>query len=399
MSEQTWLHDVVRSAEGHADAVRQLLHAVRTHLGMELAWTSEFVGSEQVFRFVDADPDVPAPEVGSCLPLSGSYCARVLDGRVPALIPESRSEPATALLEVTRDLHIGSYVGVPLLAADGSVAGMLCATSRTSMPTLSERDVQTMRLLAQLLHDLQLRALDESAVRQERARLLAELHGLIEGDGRWPVLQPIVDVTSGRPVLYEGLMRFRSSYTPAQWFDVATRSGLTTELELAAARSVLDLLRVGRVPDGATVSVNLSPATVVAADLATLLAGLDPGRVVLEVTEHHEVHDYEALRVALAPWRARGLRLAVDDAGAGYASLKHVLLCAPDLVKLDMALVRGIGGDRVRQALVRAVLGFCCEAGMTVVAEGVESEDERAALVALGVPLLQGYLLGRPSEP
>ena len=398
----TWLHEAAERAQeqsraGHGDPVQQLLHAVRVQLGMELAWTSEFANGEQVFRYVDAESGVTAPAVGSRSPLVGSYCARVLDGRAPSLIPDARREPAVAVLDVTHELQIGSYVGAPLVGPDGTVSGMLCATSRGPVPTLGERDLATLRLLAQLLHDLQLRALDEAAVAAGRARLVEELTATIGGAGRWPVVQPVVDARSGDVVFFEGLTRFASDRTPAEWFDAARRAGLDAELELAAAASVLDLLREDRLPAGVPVSVNLSPRAVLAADLNQLFAGLDPTSLVVELTERHPVEDYGALGDLLDPWRGLGLRLAVDDTGAGYAGLQHVLMCAPDLLKLDMALVRGVDVDPVRRALLGAVLLFASETGVDVVAEGVETEGERRALVDLGVPYLQGYLLGEPS--
>ncbi len=394
-----WLQHASSAADQSADSVQQLLHAVRTQLGMEVAWTSDFVSSEQVFRFVDAEPGATAPAVGDTAPMSGSFCARVLDGRVPALIPNARLDPALALLEITRELEIGCYLGAPLLAPDGSVSGMLCLTSRAPMPALDERDLATVKLLAQLLHDLQVRALDEASVQARRQELVDDLQCVIAGESRWAVLQPIVDVRTGDVVAVEGLSRFSSERTPAEWFDAASRLGLGPELELAAAGSVLDLLRDGLVRDGVAVCVNISPRTLLSADLGALLRGLDPSRLVLELTEHEPVHDYAELAAVLAPWRARGLRIAVDDAGAGYASLQHVLMCRPDLVKLDMALVRGVDADPVRRALVDAVATFARGAGMQVVAEGVETEGERAELVGLGVTQLQGFLLGAPTAP
>jgi EAL domain-containing protein (putative c-di-GMP-specific phosphodiesterase class I) len=329
--------------------------------------------------------------------MSGSFCARVLDGRVPALIPDARHEPQTAMLDVTRELQIGSYLGVPLLGADGSADGMLCVTSSRAMPRLSERDLTTLRLLARLLHDLQVRALDEAAVADRRARLMLELEDVIHGTGRRAVLQPIVEARSGRVVAYEGLSRFTSRRTPAEWFDVAARAEVSERLELSAAQTMVDLLRDGTVPAPAALAVNLSPSTLLRTDLSTLLCDVDLSRVIVEVTEHQPVVDYGRLLQVLAPWRAAGLRLAIDDAGAGYASLRHVLMCQPDLMKLDMALVRDLDTDPVRRALLRAVLAFAAESGITVIAEGVETEDERAVLVELGVPLLQGYLLGAPA--
>lgn len=392
----SWLREVADSAVDQASAVQQLLHAVRTQLGMQVAWTSEFTGAQQVFRFVDADAGVSAPVVGSATSLSGSFCSRVLDGRLPPLIPDTRRDPATALLDVTRDLEIGSYLGVPLLGADGTARGMLCAVSNRAAPTLSERDLATLRLLAQLLHDLQRRAVDAQAAHSDREAVVADLRRVIDGVGRWAVLQPVVDVSTGAVVMMEGLSRFDSDRTPAQWFDAATRTGMSQELELAAAATVLSALRSETVPVGAALSVNLGPDTLMSADLEQLLADVDPARVVLEVTEHCPVADYDALAVALSPWRDRGVRLAVDDAGAGFASLRHVLMCRPDFLKLDMALVRGVDADPVRRALIAAVVDFAATSGITVVAEGVETTLEHDALVSLGVPLLQGYLLGRP---
>jgi EAL domain-containing protein (putative c-di-GMP-specific phosphodiesterase class I) len=393
-----WLRDVAERGTDLASTVQQLLHAVRLHLGMEVAWTTDFVGTDQVFRCVDAETGASAPAVGSSLPLSGSFCARVVDGRAPALIPDARQEPAVALLDVTRELEIGAYIGVPLVGPLGTVTGMLCATSRSALPVLSDRELQTLRLLAQLLRDLQMRELDEVALRTAREQLVRDVERVIRGEDRTVVLQPIVDARSGVLVAVEGLSRFASERTPAQWFEAAARAGLRTELELAAARSILELVRSGAVPPDAAVCINLSPACVVTADLGALLADVDPARIVIEVTEHQQVDDYARLVEVLAPWRRRGLRLAVDDAGAGYASLQHVLMCAPDLLKLDMALVRGVDGDPVRKALVSAVMTFARDIGIGVIAEGVETEAERAALVALGVPMLQAFLI-RAGDP
>lgn len=380
-----------------AESVRLLLHVVRSHLRMQAAWTSEFAGDDLVFRYVDAEPGAPAPREGRRMPLSASYAVRVRDGRMPSFIPDTRCEPAVALLDRTGELEIGSYLGVPLVGADGTVSGMLCATGRDPKPQLSERDVATLDLVAELLHDLQVRALDAEVARERKEDLIAELSDAIEGEGRHAVLQPIVDVRTGDVVAVEGLARFDSERTPAQWFDVAHRMSLTVALESAAATSVLDLLRDGAVPDGAAVHVNLGPDTVVDADLEELLDGVDPERVVVEMTEHRPVQDYALLLKTLVPWRERGLRVGVDDVGAGYSSMQHVLRCSPDVVKLDMALVRDVDTDKARQAIVRAGADFARTSGIQMVAEGVETEAERETLARLGVPLQQGFLFGRPA--
>jgi EAL domain-containing protein (putative c-di-GMP-specific phosphodiesterase class I) len=123
---------------------------------------------------------------------------------------------------------------------------------------------------------------------------------------------------------------------------------------------------------------------------------IDPSRLVIELTEHAPVEDYESLIAALAPIRRSGVRIAIDDAGAGYASLQHVLKLEPDIIKFDVSLTRGIDNDQRRVALVGALVEYCRRTGTSVVAEGVETQAEEAALRTLGVDKAQGYFFGRP---
>ena len=389
----------------YADSVHRLLTVARTQLRMQVAWVSEFVGSDQVLRFVDAEPGATAPEEGTCLPLGGSFCSRVLDGRFPRLIPSTRNVPEAVLLEVTAELHIGAYVGVPLLGPSGTAVGMLCAIDGDACPSLDERDVVALQLLAQVLHDLQQRAVSASEAEAERSELLRGLQDVMTGDGRHPVLQPIVDLTTGRAVAAEGLTRFTgqspaqmsgSSRSAAHWFDDAARLGLREDLELVTARAVLDLL--DDVPPHVALTVNLGPETLLTPRLGELLHGRPLPRIVLEITEHAPVTDYDALSTVLRPYRDRGLRLAVDDAGAGYSSLRHVLAVQPDLIKIDMALTRGADSDLVRRTLLSALAGFAQRTGCRLVAEGVETPGELRAVAACGIDLVQGYVLARPSE-
>ena len=400
--------EMLTSGTSYADAVRQLLAVVRTQLGMQVAWVSEFVGSEQVLRFVDAAAGVDhAPAEGTRAPLSGSFCARVLDGRFPALIPDTRAVPEAALLDVTTELSIGSYVGVPMLAPSGVAVGMLCAVHDSASPGLGERDVAALQLVVQLLHDLQARALSATQAVEQRDRMLRVISSVIEGSGRHPVLQPIVDLVSGRAVAAEGLTRFTAGSpaalpegpgrSPAQWFDDAGRLGVRAELELATAASVLDLLD-DVIPDGASVTVNLSPATLDSEGFQSLIKNRPLHRVIVEMTEHAVVDDYADLESVLLPLRAQGLQVAVDDAGAGYASLQHVLAVQPDLIKIDMALIRGCDADLPRRTLLTALADFAEATSCRLVAEGVETEDELRAVASCGVHLAQGYFLARPSR-
>jgi EAL domain-containing protein (putative c-di-GMP-specific phosphodiesterase class I) len=119
--------------------------------------------------------------------------------------------------------------------------------------------------------------------------------------------------------------------------------------------------------------------------------------IVLEITEHAPVESYADLTAALDLLRSQ-VRIAVDDAGAGYAGLQHILEIRPDIVKLDIALVRGVDGDPVRRALVAGMVAFAREGGCSLLAEGIETDSELSTLQTLGVALGQGYLLGRPAS-
>lgn len=381
---------------GYEAACTRLLHLLRRHVGMEVGWTSEFLGSDQVFRIVDSDDRALAPPVGARTPLSDAYCSRVLNGTMPPLIPNAQDEPLAVWLDVTFALHIGSYLGVPLHGTDGTPNGMLCLISRGPSPALDERALTTARLVAQVVDDLHHRVLGEDAVRRERADLHARLTRVCSGEGRDAVFQPIVDLGTGSAVAVEALTRFADPCrTTAGWFAAAQGLGLGRELEVAAARSALRHLADDGGPQ-LPIAVNLSPDVVVQA-MDDVFAGVEVSRVVLELTEHRPVADYDELERVLAPYRAAGLRVAVDDTGAGYASMSHVLRLRPDLLKIDMSLVRDVDADPVRQALIGALVRFGAVAGVGVVAEGIETRDELAALVELGVRLGQGYYLERPS--
>lgn len=183
--------------------------------------------------------------------------------------------------------------------------------------------------------------------------------------------------------------------------------GLRAPLELAAAADALTLLGTDRrrTPSAAGrrcrrgfVSVNLSPHSITSGGLGAVLSGHDLSRVVVEVTEHAPGEDYPALQEAMSAFRAAGLRVAVDDAGAGYASLRHVVQLQPDLIKIDISLVRDIDLDPVKQALASSLVGFAHTTHATLVAEGVETQAEYDTVARLGVTLAQGYLLARPGE-
>jgi EAL domain-containing protein (putative c-di-GMP-specific phosphodiesterase class I) len=167
-----------------------------------------------------------------------------------------------------------------------------------------------------------------------------------------------------------------------------------SELEASAVQSALRGLR--DLPDSFYLAINASPDFILSGALAPMLEPIDLKRIVLEITEHARVSDYDALTQALRPLRNAGMRVAIDDAGAGYSSMRHILHIEPELVKLDISLTRGIDADSKRRALASALIAFARETGTAIVAEGVETQAELETLLGLGVTSVQGYLLGRP---
>ena len=232
--------------------------------------------------------------------------------------------------------------------------------------------------------------------READEALRGDIERFVSGHGVWMVYQPIQDLETGAEVGLEALARFGSipAKTPDRWFAEAIALELGHQLELRTLGEALDALP--RIADGTFLSVNCSSGVAASPDVAQRLDGVEH-RIVLEITEHEAIEDYGALAQGLAPLRERGLRVAVDDVGAGYASLRHALQLAPDMVKMDMSLTRDVNRDAGRRALASALISFASETNMTIVAEGIETAGELEALRALGVRYGQGFHLARPA--
>ena len=210
-------------------------------------------------------------------------------------------------------------------------------------------------------------------------------------------VQPGVRTADQLVVGYEALARMpvQPERPPDWWLARADDVGLRSQLEIACLRAAITL---GPTPDDRLLFVNLSPS-LLADPMALALLDELPDRLVVELTEQEAVDDYGELRRDLAPWLARGVRIAIDDTGAGYSSLRHVIELTPDFLKLDRELVRDLDNDRNRRALVSAVAAFASEVGTSVIAEGVETATELDVLRDAEVDLVQGYLLARPGPP
>jgi EAL domain-containing protein (putative c-di-GMP-specific phosphodiesterase class I) len=372
--------------------IEHVLELTRRHLDMDVAFVGHFSGGNEVVRSIVERKGSGVPATTS-VPLEDTYCKRMTDGRIDCVIPDAASDPRVSELPATRTANIGAYIGVPIVLSDGTLYGTFCCTSSGPRPELGQRDVQLMKVLADLVAD-QIEHEEREAERARQAR--REIAALADPGSLHIVFQPISDLWSGTVVGFEALARFHREPRrgPDQWFQEAWRVGLGETVEMEAVRAALRHLE--RIPKGCYLSFNLSPETVLHEELEEALSAVEPSRVVLEITEHAEVDDYDALLSRLADLRARGLRVAVDDAGAGYASLRHILRLAPDIIKLDISLTKQVHEEQRLLALTSALISFASRIGASVTAEGVEADSEAAALRALGVGYAQGYLIGRP---
>lgn len=214
------------------------------------------------------------------------------------------------------------------------------------------------------------------------------------------VYQPIVALGDGPPaelrvVGYEALARFASG-SPPQWFDTASKLDLRLDLELTCIKRAVAAFD----PDesNAFLSVNVSDRTLLASRLGEAIQGIEPTRLILELSETASVKSYEETRRVVDALAARGIRLAVDDVGSNDIDLWHMTRLGAHMVKIDMSLVRELPDAPRSRALVRAVAAMADELGLLVVAEGVETIQEHAILRSLEVGYGQGYLYGRPAE-
>lgn len=376
------------------DAISRALQSVRKHLGMEIAYVSEFVDNRSVFRQVDAPGLEHLIKVGDSHSLDDVYCQHILAGRLPNLMADTSEIPFAASMPITGAVPIGKHISIPLRLDNDEVYGMFCCLGPQADKSLNDRDLRTMQVFAEFAaHEVR----RDVQTKRSNAAKLARISEVMSSGKMSIVYQPICDIQNGGITGFECLSRFASTpyRTPDVWFKEADEVELGAMLEMAAIKLALTALAV--LPEDVYLGVNASPATITSPNFASIFEGLSLQRIVLEVTEHAEVKDYPALLSAIEPLRKAGVRLAVDDAGAGYSGLQHILRLRPDLIKLDLALTRNIDEDVARRALAAALVNFGEATDSKIIAEGVETISELNALKSLGVGKAQGYFLGRPS--
>jgi EAL domain-containing protein (putative c-di-GMP-specific phosphodiesterase class I)/DNA-binding response OmpR family regulator len=290
---------------------------------------------------------------------------------------------------------LGLIAGAPIYFNETLVGVLLIGASPEDAISFHDRPAKLMAAAIDYASILTAVAGSALADRREIGAEESRLGEVLAGKAFHVVFQPIVDLETRAVVGYEALTRFSDGTPPDIRFADATRLGLGEDFELATALKALD--ESVKLPPDAFLSLNVSPSVALAWGERMRDRLSDTGRqIVLELTEHVAIADYGELRRAI-----EGLgpvQIAVDDAGAGYASLRHILELRPAYAKLDISLVRGIDRDELRQAMAAGIQYYALRTGCALIAEGVETDEEAEVLRSLGVDYAQGYLFGRPER-
>jgi EAL domain-containing protein (putative c-di-GMP-specific phosphodiesterase class I) len=325
---------------------------------------------------------------------------------------------------VLSDIDMPRLSGLALLerirAYDLDIPVVLITGAPSLETAMAAIEYGALRYLAKPVSPTQLRAIIADAVRLHtiaRAkrhaldlvggadRLVGDRAGLVASFGvalasLWIAYQPIVSWSRREVFGYEALLRSRENALPhpGAILDAAERLGRLTELSRTIRARVAEC--AARAPDGTTLFVNLHTHDLLDDDLFDSESALakTAAKVVLEITERASLHTVRDVQSRVARLRRMGFRIAVDDLGAGYAGLTSFAQLEPEVVKLDMSLVRGVHAQPTKHTLVRTMIAMCAELGMQVVAEGIETTDERDAIAEAGCDLLQGYLFAKPGE-
>jgi EAL domain-containing protein (putative c-di-GMP-specific phosphodiesterase class I) len=320
-----------------------------------------------------------------CIPLMRGGVAIGILG-VAATVPGLLTEDDVAVLATVADF-ISVVVGAA--AELGPVTSALMSRSEWH-PSLNGADeAATRSSVAAFVANVLSPNLAEDVAAYERIR------DTIDNGDVAVVFQPVIDLGTGELAGHEALTRFPDGRPPNLWFEEAHRTGLGVELELFALSTVFSVTPEHL--DG-FLAVNVSPVVVASPGIHICLAGRPRGcDLIVELTEHDFIEDYHAIRTGIGRVREDGARIAVDDVGSGFASLRHVADLQPDVIKIDRSLISYIDQDPARHALATAFNQLAVSMGWTVVAEGIERDEELVVCRDIGIKYGQGYLLGRPA--
>lgn len=294
------------------------------------------------------------------------------------------------------DVGSGASAGEPISALECAsrlfgLGGLLRSTWRRISPRDRDALLTDLTSYAAMLRD----TLDPARADGMAGPTEEDVRAQLKAPTSQVYLQPIVWLPTREVVGFEALTRF-AAWTPDRWFQRAWEAGVGLEFELQAVKRVLPTL--ADLPSDIYLAVNVAPLTLLSTDLVKLLRHASPHRIVLELTEHAPIDTYDLYRPQLRRLRKLGVRIAVDDAGAGHASLQHIIQLGPDIIKLDRILTSNCHKDPVRRSLLRCLATFASQTKTCLLAEGVETVEEADALISHGVAFGQGYYFGRPER-
>lgn len=371
-----------------------LLALVRKHLDMDVAFISEFINDERVFKVVDNPSENQIVKVGNADPINETYCQKITDDKLSPIITNTNANPITKAMPVTEKLGIGAYIGVPINLSNGKLYGTFCCYKSHHDESLNDRDLSFLNIISEIATGLIEKNLSKSISRNHAKSAIEQI---ISDNDISIYFQPIFSLKNNKVAGFESLARFFTTpyKTPDVWFKEAKKVGLNEALEMLAIKNAVT--NIAKFNNSTYIAINCSPSHILSGALENTLQNIDCTRLVLEITEHSPISDYEKMRTALTPLRKRGLRLAIDDVGAGFSSFQHILELEADIIKLDISLTQNINTDDRKFLLAKALCGFAKAIDCTIVAEGIETEEELNSLRKLNVDSVQGYFIGRPA--
>ena len=371
-----------------------LLTLVRKHLDMDVAFISEFINDERVFKVVDNPSENQIVKVGNADPINETYCQQITDNKLSPIITNTKANPITKAMPVTKKLGIGAYIGVPINLSNGKLYGTFCCYKSHHDESLNERDLSFLNIISEIATGLIQKSLDKSVSYNHTKSTIEQI---ISDNDISIYFQSIYSQLNNKVVGFESLARFFTTpyKTPDIWFEEASKVGLSESLEMLAIKNAI--ANMAKFNNTTYIAINCSPSHILSGALERTLQQIDCTRLVLEITEHSPISNYEKMRAPLRPLRNKGLRLAIDDVGAGFSSFQHILELEADIIKLDISLTQNINTDDRKFLLAKALCGFAKAIDCTIVAEGIETAEELNSLRILNVDSVQGYFIGRPA--
>jgi EAL domain-containing protein (putative c-di-GMP-specific phosphodiesterase class I) len=383
------------SAAGAREEIGHMIETLRAHLDMDVAFVSRQIGNtHRIFTHVAARGIAPLAS-GDHNPNENSLCWLVIQGKLPERVTDTSHYEAAACLPITDAINVRAHFSVPMRRRNGEIHGSLCCFSYRPRPDIEERDMQMIRSVAQIVSD-QIESRIELEERGEEAA--AEIGRLIVDDALTINHQPIYDLTDWHLVGHECLMRHKASpeVSANALLDQARAAGRTLELELHFAKKALATLDPEH-PER-FIAINVSPETLASPALGQVIPEGLASRLVIELNQREAVQQHGSIKEAIRVLKERAW-VAVSSEGEGLLGLQALVDLGPDIVKIDSEFLGGLATDTSRRALVKALVQFAADTGVTLIAQGVETPEDLQALRELGVRFAQGNILGKPVAP